>query len=300
MRLSVAEEITTVTPEGRRVALWRLDPPGRLPGPAVVVGPGFGRGMHQMAPVAHTLARHGLTVYRYDSLDHSGLSDGRMWDYTMSAGYDGLAAAVAAVQHATGSAVGVIANSLAARFAFRLAAQEPATVAYLVTVVGVVNLRSTLTHVIGRDLAALAEVDLPDDVEVERRVIGAKAFGRDSHEHDWLSLEGTIDELAVAPQPIVNFVAGDDQWVEPADVTAAFAQDQAGPRRLLRLPMAGHDFGRNTTMARVFLRHLTDVALGLTAPGTALPYRELDFDDLVAILADERRLHRDRRQAVVV
>ena len=71
----------------RRVAVWRTGT-REAEAPVVLVAPGFARRMRHMAPVALYLASAGFKVYRCDYLDHVGLSDGEIYDFTMTTMYE--------------------------------------------------------------------------------------------------------------------------------------------------------------------------------------------------------------------
>lgn len=285
------EELETFASDGRRVALWRDRAASTLP--PIVVASGFGRTMASSAPLAGALQRNGFTVYRFDSLDHDGLSDGRIEDFVMSSALRSMEAAVeTALSLESASTVGIAAASLSARAAYRLASRDE-RVAFLVSAVGVVNLRATLRHVLGGDFVDLKADDLPPWFEFERRRVRSQPFWTDGHELGWFGLDETIQELARAPQPIANVMAQDDAWVKEEDVRVAFGVGD-GERHLAQMSHAGHDFGQSLTVARHFLRYTTASAVRL-ATGTDAAVKELPFDDLVHRTAVERRLHRRRR-----
>ena len=107
--------------DGRRVAVWR-DALAARPTRAVLLCPGFARRMSELAfPVAYAL-NNGAAVYRYDCLDHVGLSDGTIRDFSLSSMRDSMEAALALAQKTDRDLpVSVVAISLSALPALRFA-----------------------------------------------------------------------------------------------------------------------------------------------------------------------------------
>jgi hypothetical protein len=253
---------------GRHVGMWSLRPAS---GPSfatpLVVASGFGRRMHHAGPIALYAAHNGFVAHRYDPVNHVGMSHGEMADFTMTDGLDSLRAAVDwASARSAGRPVGVLATSLAARVAYRLASKSD-RVAFVVTAVGVVHLRRT------------------------------QRFVRDAHAAGWYPLDHTVSELARAPQPIVNFLAEEDTWVDAAEVRDAFTRGSSGPREVHTLARSKHDFARNPAVARTFLVRATEAAMALASRGEATEVREPTFDALTEQAIFERRIGRARPAA---
>lgn len=73
------------TNNGRTVAVWRDSPSDNAgTGPIVVMAPGFGQRMRSSGVLALMLVYNGATVYRFDALDHVGISDGEIVDYSVT------------------------------------------------------------------------------------------------------------------------------------------------------------------------------------------------------------------------
>lgn len=285
-------------PLGRHVGIWSLaSASGPSFGTPLVIASGFGRRMHHLGAIALYAAHNGFVAYRYDPLNHVGVSHGEMADFTMTDGLESLRIVVDwASRRSAGSPVGVVATSLSARVAYRLASQSD-RVAFVVTAVGVVHLRRTLAVVIGRDYAGVPEAELPEHIEVEKHPIRASRFARDAHEHGWYPLETTVSELANTPQAIVNFIAEEDTWVDAPEVRDAFTRGSGGPRALYTLTRSQHDFGRNPAVARTFLVRSTGTAMTLAGRGEANEVREPTFDALTEQAITERRIQRARPAA---
>ncbi|KQV90441.1 hypothetical protein [Rhizobacter sp. Root1221] len=278
------------TKDGRRVALWTL---ARASGPVhptpIVIGAGFALRMHHLVSVAMYCAHNGFAVCRYDPVNHVGLSEGDMWDFTLSDSLQSLQAAVDWMCTRTGrQQVAVVATSLTARVAFELAAQSD-RVGLVVTAVGVTHVRETLKRVFGDDFSQYAAKDLPECIVHERKKIG-RNFVADAHAHDWWSLDGCIRSLRRVRKPLVNFIGSDDAWVDPADVHRAFSEGSAGPRKLLTLDRAPHDLSRDASVARTFLTRTVEELL--SAEGVKDSARVPPFEALMDQALNERRIQR--------
>lgn len=298
------ETMVATTADGREVAIWRTGERARG-GPVVVLGAGFGRRMRHVGPVASYLEAAGATVYRYDNLDHLGLSDGTIRTFTMTSALESLQAAVDLASARENAEVTVVAASLAGRVAYRLIGTDP-QIARLITLVGVVNLRGTLRSVIGADLSTIPVESLAPEMLVEGHLVDIRGFARDAHGRDWLSLERCASELVNAEQPVFAIISGEDTWVSREDVDLAFA-DARGTRVIVNLPYGEHDLSRNPAALRQVLRRLALVAcspyvidsdaIGGDAAG---PGNEPAFDDIVTRAIAERKLERSLSNATPV
>ena len=287
------EQHRVPAPDGRSIVVWVLSR-GAIDErrPAIVIGSGMGRRMDHLSPLATYLAWAGFTVYRFDPLDHVGLSDGTMTDFTMSSVLTSLNAVADWMVEKRGVArFGLLAMSLMARVAVQLVA-ERRDVQYLITAVGVVNLRRTLEVVWGADLVATPRDRVPAYAEFERHYIRCQAFGADGDANDWWSLEGTVAALRRASCPIVCIASVDDRWVDIAELREAFRRGDGGPRQILEFEESTHDIGRNAAIARLFLQRTTANAMRLSGLDPSSPPGEPSFERLTEQALAERRIER--------
>ncbi|WP_165966716.1 acyl-CoA reductase [Actinomadura sp. 7K507] len=242
------EPLTAYSPSGRKVVMWRTAADGPADAAQVVViSPGMARQMRHLGPVALYLARNGAVVYGYDQLGHPGLGEGDPERFTLGAACEGLETVLDFVTSAEDVArVSLVAASISARVAFRVAATGPAV---LDRIVGVVNLRRSAREVFGPDYAAMAESDLPDRLRFEQWEIDPRPLWREQRAEDWASLGAAVAGLREVTVLVVNFVAARDGWVAPDDAQRAFAEGAAGPRLIVEIPYAEHDLGRNYLVA---------------------------------------------------
>jgi hypothetical protein len=263
--------LTTRT--GRQVVVWKTEPllPGHRHRHPVIVAPGFARPMADMAGVALGLAVNGLTTYRFDPLDHVGLSDGTIREFTMSAGVESLDAVSAFARRDSGAIPSYLATSLSARYVVRHVAGR-SDVHAVVLIVGVLHLWRTLRLVFGPHFATAGLASLPPTVSFDGQEIDPLHMWHDDVAHDWGSLAGALADLATVHAPVTGIYATNDPWVDILDARAALASRRG--RRLLELGTDDHELFTNvahgatalTTAAAALIGHHTKPARLLTAP----------------------------------
>lgn len=272
----------------RHVAVWRTgtrDPDA----PVVLVAPGFARRMRHMAPVALYLASAGFNVYRCDYLDHVGLSDGEIYNFTMTAMYDSLRATLRAIEEREERHPLIVAASLANRAAIRLLAENVGAIG-LVGIVGVVNSRKTITKVFGEDWIAMPDEQIPPYAEFERKRVCGETWMRDWNAGNWVTMEGTIDELRRISQPVANFCGSADDWVEIADVERAFAIGDGGPRQLIELPYVEHELSSNPIAGQTVMREVVRIAAAQAGIDDINQPTEPSFEQIAHQIVNERTL----------
>lgn len=269
----------------------RLDQPGNGD-TDVLVAPGFAQTSRQSALTACYLATNGLECVRYDALDHPGLSDGAIRNFTMSSALHGLQVALDACARPR---CVVIANSIAARAAFRLAATSDRVVG-VIAIVGVVNLRSTLHRVLGQDHSETPFGELPATYEILGHDIEAAGFAADAGAHGWWSAEAVIHEVAGAPGRITNVVAGDDDWVSRREAEWVMRR---GGGSVAVLADATHVLATDWASVRTILGHVTGLCADwIGGPDRGGGVRRPSFAEIAAQSVAERTLERRSGDAV--
>ncbi len=277
----------------RTIRVWKLSSETTVAtAKPVVVASGFGRSMDQMGGVAANLVANGLVVYRYDSLDHVGMSDGEMVDFTLSTGLLSLEVVVDWVaKQYDGAKVGLVATSMMGRIAYRFASLSE-KVSYLVTAVGVVHLRKTLKSVIGVDYSTYDAEDLPVTVEFERQSVGARDFYNDFIDNNWLSRDVTAEELKNIDVPVTVFIANDDEWVERFDIEEVIDTGSKSNRSIYIMEDCEHNFGKNLRSTEVFINRVTDIVCQQTMENWANECVQLGFEKILDYAIKERRMQR--------
>lgn len=295
------EESVLRLEDGRQIVIWHSRPQSEEPvRGTVLLAPGFCARMYSLAAMAAYLCANGFAVYRYDPLDHRGPSSGELADFTMTTGRYSMDQVLDWLARERGvESLGVIATSLSARIAYRVASERE-NVAYLVTAVGVTHLRATLERVFGVDHMASPPEQLPETVVFEERHhIRTLGFATDAHELGWNPAETTRAELDRASVPIVAFIARDDDWVLESEVEEALDLANHPERRMCKLEGSGHNLAKNPRIAQAMLRELTGAVMTLETGGewlrAGLPpsfpaiEREPTFEMLTAQVIAERR-----------
>lgn len=283
------------TASGRKIVIWENGPVGREchPIPVVIAG-GFARAMHHFSPLATYLAHNGHRTLRFDFLDHVGLSDGDMLEFTLSGALRTCQSALDWARAQFGvEKVGWLATSLSARIVWQCVAEAGAA-AYVISAVGVVHVQETLTRTFGVDYMGMTEDQLPAIVEFERKGIESARFWRDAHSGHWLTLADTIACLKRIQVPLVNFAATDDSWVDHESVRRAFAESAGAPRDIYELLGSTHEFAKNLSVARDF--GLRSVALATRLAGLPeVAPAEPGFEELTSWALHDRQLQWESR-----
>jgi acyl transferase len=281
----------TYLSDRRKVVLWSLRYDWANHRAPLLLGSGFGRRMDHFSSLALYLVNAGFVVFRYDSVDHDGLSDGQMENYTLSSGLVSLEAAIQWVCAQSGvNSIGVVVTSLSARVAYESIARTSG-IAFLITIMGVVDVRRTLERVFGHDYTVLTPSALPDFVEFQRQRIQPGQFYSDYHEYGWGTAVETMDVLSTVIKPIVGFASEQDPWVDIATVREVFARGN-GFRRLIEISDSGHQIGSNPSIARALFRRLTEIALELSGDALKESWSEPGFSQMAEEAIRERRIQR--------
>ena len=277
--------------EGRTVAVWRDAPADGARGPVVVMAPGYGQRMRSGGVMALWLLRNGATVYRFDSLDHVGLSAGEIRQYSLLALHSALSTVVSYVRgREQVRDVSFLATSLAALPVAQYAATAKCA-DNVVLVLGVVNGRQTLVQVLGVDYLDWDLDALPAHFVIEKHEVDPRPIVAEQRVIPWWNMSSMIDALSVLNVPVRNFVAADDDWVDINDVRASFVAANLDPlQSIVEVPVSGHALLRNPVALKAMLSDVTRALVPDTGP-LVMP----SFEDIVALRGAERDLEREHR-----
>lgn len=127
--------------------------------PIVILPPTYGRSMRDYAAVSWFLLGNGFRVVRFDNRCHVGESHGDIYDYSPRTAIADLEAVVAFVRaQLAGAPWALAAFSLGWRWALRCL-RDARDLSLLFGIVGVVDMRTTLFHVMEDDWFALHAED---------------------------------------------------------------------------------------------------------------------------------------------
>lgn len=277
--------------DGRKMAVWRSGPekpaePGRI----AIVAQGFCRRMRHMAALSRYLVDNGFVVYRCDYVDHVGLSEGNVFDFKLGGSiYNSVARLHDYVLETTGvQDVVLIAASLAARAAFRLAAERTG-IAGIIGIVGVVNTRYTLHRACGVDFGSREPEDWGEELSnFEGKKTLLRTFTREWRDGHWMEVAHTLQDLRKITCPVVNFCGTSDDWVDVEEVKQVFGQSESNCK-VVQLPYVEHELKRNPVAAQTILREVTRCALQFAGAPENVNVIETSFLTLAEQIPYERR-----------
>ena len=256
----------------------------------ILIASGFARRMDHFAGLAEYLSSNGFHVIRYDSLHHVGLSSGDINEFSMSIGKDSLLTVIDWLKGRNIEKLGLIAASLSARIAYEIA--NEIDLSFLVTAVGVVNLRDTLERALKYDYLQLPIEKLPEDLDFEGHNLGSEVFVTDCFKHKWDTLDSTINKMKNLNVPFIAFTANDDNWVKQSEVLDLLISLNSEKCKLYSLIGSSHDLGENLVVLRNFYQSVTKAAIALDNDSLDLDVNmtEPRFEDITSVTVKERRL----------
>ncbi|EIV8489928.1 acyl transferase [Vibrio vulnificus] len=277
---------------GQELHVWETPPKENVPSKnsTILIASGFARRMDHFAGLAEYLSENGFHVFRYDSLHHVGLSSGSIDEFTMTTGKNSLCTVYHWLQTKGTQNIGLIAASLSARVAYEVVSDLE--LSFLITAVGVVNLRDTLEKALGFDYLSLPIDELPNDLDFEGHKLGSEVFVRDCFEHHWDTLDSTLDKVANTSVPLIAFTANNDDWVKQEEVYDMLAHIRSGHCKLYSLLGSSHDLGENLVALRNFYQSVTKAAIAMDRGSLEIDvdFIEPSFEQLTIATVNERRL----------
>ena len=257
----------------------------------IVIASGFARRMDHFAGLAEYLSTNGFHVIRFDSLNHVGLSSGEIDQFSMSVGKKSLLTVIDWLKSEHGiDQIGLIASSLSARIAYDIVADV--NLSFLITAVGVVNLRNTLEQALKYDYLKMEIDEIPEDLNFDGYNLGSKVFVTDCFENNWDTLDSTINKTKNLNFPFIAFVANDDSWVQQHEVEELMNNINSDKTKIYSLIGSSHDLGENLIVLRNFYQSITKAAIALDSNllGLASEIVEPQFEALTIATVNERRL----------
>lgn len=276
----------------KEIRVWETLPKDNteLRNNTILIASGFARRMDHFAGLAEYLSSNGFHVIRYDSLHHVGLSSGNINEFSMSIGKDSLLIVIEWLKGRNINKLGLIAASLSARIAYEISSEVD--LSFLVTAVGVVNLRDTLERSLKYDYLQLNIEDLPEDLDFEGHNLGSKIFVTDCFKHNWDTLESTKNKMKDLNIPFIAFTANNDDWVKQSEVLEVMGCITSKKCKLYSLIGSSHDLGENLVVLRNFYQSVTKAAISLDNGSVDLNVEIIEpgFEVLTSVTVQERRL----------
>lgn len=269
--------------DGDSLAVVVDHPAGDVVGTVLMVPP-FGMSADRLFATAYLMSCNGLKVYRFDPRNHPGRSSGSIDSFRLSK----LAHDVGAVLDLCPGAV-VVGISLSSRAIMRaLTERDDWHAAVLIT--PVVDVRATLTAVMGVDLVQIVRDDQP--FPDRNLVLGyevEKVFVNDAIVHNLVDLPDTTADIERCGKPL-TFIAGtDDPWVRIDDVRQVAADTARAGRavEVATIQAATHQLYRNPVLATAYFNRAVRQCLRLAGrdAGTIV---EPTFSQIIAAAEAER------------
>ncbi|MGD6739456.1 acyl transferase [Photobacterium leiognathi subsp. mandapamensis] len=278
--------------DNRHIRVWETKPKNKETkrNNTIVIASGFARRMDHFAGLAEYLTNNGFHVIRYDSLNHVGLSSGEIKQFSMSVAKHSLLSVIDWLKERNINKIGLIASSLSARIAYEVAAEIE--LSFLITAVGVVNLRSTLEKALKYDYLQMEVNTIPEDLIFEGHNLGSKVFVTDCFENNWDSLDSTVNKTKELDIPFIAFTSDGDDWVCQHEVKHLVSNVKSDKKKIYSLVGSSHDLGENLVVLRNFYQSMTKAAVSLDRQLVELVDEiiEPNFEDLTVITVNERRL----------
>jgi SAM-dependent methyltransferase/esterase/lipase len=223
----------------------------------VIVLPGYGETKTDVLTQSYFLARNGFQTLRFDYSDHVGESEGDIAFTTLERMKGDIVAAIDYVYRRDQvDSVGAVARSLAVRALIR-AARDDDRLAFLVSLMGVVDLRKTLLAIYQEDYVESVMNGLCVGVmDVLGFQVDADNFLRSAIENSYEDLKTTIEDVRRIRAPIAFFAAEKDVWVELQDVRQIVYAVSGKRRDFQILNGALHELHENPRLAHKVLKEV--------------------------------------------
>lgn len=224
----------------------------------IVLPPGYGETKRDSLTLAYYLVVNGFNVVRYDNTDHTGESEGEIFHTTLPKMKNDIVAAINYIEkkfHV--KKIGIIASSLAKRVALKAAAED-SRIEFLLGLVGIVNLKSTLHAVYQQDLIDIVEAGKEKSFDMAE-ILGfevSREFPKTAIEENYHSLESTEKDIKGLNIPIVFIVAEKDTWVRLEDVKMIFEAYPGKDKELHVMQDTMHLIYENPKAARNVMKQI--------------------------------------------
>ncbi len=218
--------------------------------PLALLVPGYGETKQDLVTLAYYFATNGFHVIRYDHTNHVGESDGNHFDVTLSSMMEDFQTITGFAQQTwpISRRVGV-ASSVATRVVLKAEAESPA-LAFLICMVGIVNLRGSITRIHQEDLfEAAGKNALPASANILGFNVG-RQFIHDAVANNFSTRESTERDIQRLSTPVSWIAAGQDAWVSQQDLRRIKKVLGLKLREWVVVPGALHRLQENPRMAR--------------------------------------------------
>jgi pimeloyl-ACP methyl ester carboxylesterase len=221
--------------------------------PVVIIIPGFGKTSIDYSMMSMYLSNYGLNVFRCDPTNHTGESEGEIFNFTLTGLYQDIKSAVSFVKENLGyKNIGLCTFSLGARAGIRALANIE-EVSVMAVISPVVDMKYTLNVVSGEDLCQLyLKNEEIKSYEILRECVG-REFMDDLYKNNWVDEVSTKNDVSIINDKHILSIHGDrDRWINPQSVINILSSNPNTSFIVLR--DAVHEL--NLVSAKIAMKHI--------------------------------------------
>lgn len=226
--------------------------------PFIIVPPVYGETKTNSLSMAYYLVSNGFNVIRYDNTNHIGESDGEIFNFTLPRAKEDLIATLDFVQNKFKvNQVGVVARCLATKIALRAATQDK-RIKFLLSLVGIVDLQSTLQFVYQKDIIGTF-LENKDRGWYSADVLGFEVHRRfpiTAIKEKYHNLGTSIKDASKLRIPFVYLFAENDSWVKLEDIMKVIHAIRVPKHEFFVIPEAVHMLYENPSAAKFAFRQI--------------------------------------------
>jgi len=222
----------------------------------IIIPPAYGETKRDSLKLSYYLTKNGFNIIRYDATDHIGESQGNMVNATLSKMNGDLISTIDFVQNIFGiKQIGVVGTSLAVRVAIKAAAEDK-RIKFLLGLISIVDLRSTLKaiyhqDIIGEIIQSHYKGKTIDDIMGFEVSINFAFSAIKERYHD---LETTKEDMRKINIPVVLIHAKNDPWIDLNDVKSTLDFSLNSDKEFIVIPNAMHQLNENPEAVNFALR----------------------------------------------
>jgi ubiquinone/menaquinone biosynthesis C-methylase UbiE/esterase/lipase len=217
----------------------------------IIIPPAYGETKKDSLKLSYFLVKNGFNVLRFDATNHVGESEGDMLEASFEQMKEDLLSALDFAQKEFKiSSVGLAGTSLAVRVGIKAASQD-SRIKFLVGLVPIVDIRSSLNaiyhqDVIGEILAGRYQGKTIDDIMGFEVNVN---FALSAIENKYHDLATTREDLKKITIPLVLISAENDPWINAMDVKDALGSAGSPEKKFILVRNSMHQLNENPEAA---------------------------------------------------
>ena len=263
------EPLSLINHAGKRISAY-IDVPSGYAGYAgmILVAPAYGETKENSLLISAHFVANGFCGVRFDWTDHVGESQGDVFCSTLTRMRDDLNVLLGHIQRVYHrQKIGIVATSLAARVALKIAADDTA-LDFLICFAPVVDLQGTLTMVYREDLvASFRKGKRYGTLNILGLSIDADNFLSDCIEQNFADICSTQRDARRIKTPVFFVLGQRDSWVRMTDAQTVLAAINSPTKKSFVLPKMLHRLHENPIVARDALQQAVHFVLNATTTG---------------------------------